>query len=89
MSILRVGAAPSAGGMQAAVLRWMRSELRDDLGDNDGYYVDQATGEANLTRLAEAAAEAHDHDEWLDDPDHWVWDMAIEAAEAEGCGVRA
>lgn len=38
----------------------------------------------NATMLAEAcAAHFHANDEggWLDDPDHEVWDAAIEAAE--------
>lgn len=32
---------------------------------------------ANLTELAEAAAIALNHDEWLDNPEHWIWDLAI------------
>lgn len=31
------------------------------------------------TELAEMAAhEGPGEDEWLDDPDHWVWEIAIE-----------
>jgi hypothetical protein len=33
---------------------------------------------ADLTEAAENCAWALDHDEWLDDPDHWVWELAIE-----------
>lgn len=64
---------------------WMRQALRED----DGALVDRKTGEANLTALAEAAADAFDCDHWLDDPEHFVWDAALAAADAEGCGVRA
>jgi hypothetical protein len=34
----------------------------------------------NATSLAEAAAHHADgdNDEWLDDSDHWVWELAIE-----------
>ena len=35
----------------------------------------------NDTALAENAAhhaDSEDHDEWLDDSTHWVWDLAIE-----------
>lgn len=39
-------------------------------------------GEVNLTLLAEAAADEFDRDKWLDDPDHWVWDLAIEVKDA-------
>lgn len=35
----------------------------------------------NSTELAEDAAHyaVGDNDEWLDDPDHWVWELAIDA----------
>lgn len=39
------------------------------------------TNFVNLTELAEAAAHELDHDEWLDDETHEVWDLAIEVAE--------
>jgi hypothetical protein len=32
----------------------------------------------NLTDAAESCAWELGHDEWLDDPDHWVWELAIE-----------
>lgn len=67
------------------ITRWMERELREDidrLSPKDGGDLwDHRTDEANLTALAEAAAHAHGHDEWLDDPDHWVWDAAIVAAD--------
>jgi len=40
----------------------------------------QDNPEANLTMLAEEAAISVDHDEWLDDPDHWIFDLAVEVA---------
>lgn len=42
---------------------------------------DPRTNEVNLTSLAEACAEAFDvADEGgpLDDPDHWIWEVAVE-----------
>lgn len=65
------------------VTRWMEAQLRDP--DARGLYVDPRTDIASTTALAEDAALSVDHEEWCDDPDHWVWDAAIEAAEA--CGV--
>jgi hypothetical protein len=32
---------------------------------------------ATYTELAESAAVYLDHDEWLDNPEHWIWDMAL------------
>lgn len=34
--------------------------------------------QTNLTELAENAAIYLDHDEWLDDSDHWIWELAME-----------
>lgn len=31
----------------------------------------------NMTELAEDTAIVFNHDEWLDDPDHWIWDLAL------------
>jgi hypothetical protein len=36
---------------------------------------------ATPTELAENAAIHLDHDEWLDDSDHWIWELAIEVSE--------
>lgn len=33
---------------------------------------------ASYTVLAENAAILLDHDEWLDNPDHWIWDIALQ-----------
>lgn len=38
----------------------------------------------NCTQLAEEAAHRCKHPEWLDDPDHWIWDMALEEGEELG-----
>jgi len=54
----------------------MRELLVEDKGIN--YIVDARTGEVNSTRLAEVAADAEEHWEWLDDDLHWVWDAAVE-----------
>lgn len=72
---------PTTETTRPAVVRWMRAALRE------GEYIDEHTGETNLTGLTEGAAVAFgqaDPDGWLDDSDHWIWDAAIEAAEAEG-----
>ena len=37
--------------------------------------------EVNITLLAEDCAKAFDHDEWLDDPEHIVWDIACDTAD--------
>lgn len=39
----------------------------------------------NATSLAEAAAHGADgdRDAWLDDSDHWIWDLAAEIIPAE------
>jgi hypothetical protein len=63
----------SAQWNKPEVLRWMRINLED--------HRDRVTGEVNLTALAEAAAAewGQDHEDGpLDDPDHWVWEAAVE-----------
>jgi len=49
---------------------WMLANVHD--------YKDHSTGEVNATFLAEACAAHFDRDEVLDDPDHWLWEIAIE-----------
>ena len=56
--------------MQRLVRDWMWNEVR---------IRELDAGEVNMTQLAEDAAHAFDHDEWLDDPDHWIWDAAANA----------
>lgn len=59
------------------VRRFMRMELEDR--DHPDLWFD---GEINYTRLVENAAWHFDHDEWLDDETHWVWDLAVEIADS-------
>lgn len=52
-----------------------------------GYMVSVAlscrdsAGEIIPTKVAELAADHFDHDEWLYEETHWVWDLALHAAE--------
>lgn len=41
----------------------------------------QRIPEATCTELAEATAIYLDHEDWLDDPEHWIWDMAFQLHE--------
>lgn len=50
--------------------------LRANLARN----TDRWTGEVNLTALVEEAACDLGHSEWLDDPDHTIWEMATRFA---------
>ena len=45
-------------------------------------HVDPMTDEVNTTTLAVEAAVGLDHPEWLDDEQHFVWDLAVDVAEA-------
>lgn len=58
-----------------SVLEWMRYEV------DAGGFRERITDEPCYTQLAEAAADAFDHDEWLDDEQSEVWDLAIRAFE--------
>lgn len=56
---------------RAPVRKWMDLHARDH---------------KTATELAEAAAAAFDVDEEggpLDDPDHWIWDEAVDAMESD------
>lgn len=55
--------------MQRLVKNWMWNEIR---------IRELDAGQVNMTMLAEEAAHAFDRDDWLDDPDHWVWDAAAD-----------
>ena len=62
---------------RASATRWMRAHLEE--------HRDPRTGEVNHTALTEAWADAHDLADVggvLDDPDHWCWEAALDAAEA-------
>ena len=37
--------------------------------------------DANATYLAEHAADVLDRPDWLDDPEHCVWDLAVDVLE--------
>lgn len=44
-------------------------------------HVDKAVGEVNYTSLVESAASYFEQDHMngpLDDPDHWIWEIALE-----------
>lgn len=59
---------------QRRVRVWMFRQFQD------GQFVDDCC-EADLTGIVEAAANYFNHNEWCDDPNHWVWETAIEAAK--------
>jgi hypothetical protein len=65
---------------EANIKRWMRTHVAE--------YVDPQTGEVNITKLAEDAAYEASRSEWLDDPNHPIWDWAIEAAELYNPNAR-
>jgi len=58
----------------------VRQFMREELSDYTHPDIWEG-GEVNLTRLAENAAWEFGFDQWLDDPDHWVWDIALEEAD--------
>jgi len=62
-----------------SVRDWMINALQDD----PHFFADSADC-LLATAIAEVAADAHDHWEWCDDPDHWVWDVACEAIAVVG-----
>ena len=45
-------------------------------------HIDPLTDEVDATTLAVEAAVGLDHPEWLDDEQHFVWDLAVDVAEA-------
>lgn len=57
------------------VRNWMKLHLED--------HRDRQTGEVNATTLAEGAAHAFDHEEWLDDSTADVWDWAADVADPD------
>lgn len=60
---------------RGAVESWMRRNMED--------HRDGCCGDVNMTTLAEAAAEhfgANDIGGPLDDPDHWIWEVAADLA---------
>ncbi len=59
------------GAFKANARKWMTRNVQRD----------PVTGEVNFTELAENTAHALDHDEWLDEETHWIWDLAVECGE--------
>jgi len=60
---------------RSTVKQWMLRHVQSSEG---GHLIDRRSGEINATLLAENAAHAFDHDEWLDDETHYVWELALE-----------
>ena len=54
---------------------WIRNWMND--------YVHEISKPEYATQLAENCANALDHDEWLDDPDHFIWEIALEFYDAD------
>lgn len=55
---------------QRKAFKWMQIEHADN---HSQYHGD-------ITQFVENCAhdfDDEDHDDWLDDPDHWIWDMAL------------
>lgn len=63
------------------VANWMVMELTLEADSGKQADIIEPDGRPNLTRLAEEAAWHFDHDEWLDDELHFVWEAAIDAAD--------
>lgn len=56
--------------------QWMRQHKAE--------HRDRHTGEINATTLAESCADAFDANGLggcLDDPNHWIWDLAIQVGQ--------
>lgn len=51
-------------------------------------FVDPLTDEVNCTALAEQTAIELDHPEWLDDEQHFIWDLAVDAGQAHEKNIR-
>lgn len=63
---------------RVAVTAWMRRNRED--------FRVARTGELNLTAMAETAAAEWDQDDEggpLDDPDHWIWEAAVDVADGD------
>ena len=62
--------------LESIIKKNMTKVLNEDLHGQFLYH-----GEVNCTRLAEETAQLMEHDEWLGDPDHVIWDCAVNVAE--------
>jgi hypothetical protein len=47
------------------------------------YHYDSKLGDYNMTYMAEDAADHFDHDEWLDDETHIVWEAAFNVVSSK------
>lgn len=66
-------------------MQFTRETARKWMQANCGSFQDPKTGEINCTELAEECATNFDVDEFggvLEDETHWIWDIALEVAEA-------
>jgi len=66
---------PAFAPKDEAVLEFQASKIMDE------YLADNPALQA--TQLAEYAAWGVDHDEWLDDEIHWVWELALAKSTPE------
>jgi len=71
--------------MRAAIQEELRAYDNGEWSIVSRYRYLDSCGIADLTTLAEDCAHALDHDEWLDDPDHEVWEVAVDMADRLGC----
>lgn len=56
------------------------AEIVATAAENAWVGYDAQTGEYDATTIAESVAQDLDHDEWLDDETHPVWEIAAETA---------
>ncbi len=68
----------SEWGLSQAKARGLRARVRQLCSE----FVDRYTGLVNTTELAEGVAFEFEHDEWLDDETHPLWDMVVEIAQS-------
>lgn len=46
-----------------------------------GFALQEEIPGISLTAMAEEIALELDHDEWLDDETHWIWDIVVDIEE--------
>lgn len=59
------------GYLEISAYKWMQREIEDY----------RRHGGNNITQFVENCVhefDTPDHDEWLDDPNHWIWEMALD-----------
>ena len=66
-----------------------RADLEAYLEEVVADHVDPLTGEVNTTALVEDAAHYYAREDWLDDDQHIVWDLAVDVAEAHEAALQA